>query len=79
VESEVELAYAALHQMCGPVLGCLGQLPGPQRAALGTAFGLRAGPAPDRFLIGLAVLSLLAETRGNPLALLELPRGLSPA
>ena len=61
VESEMELAFAALHQMCGPVLDRLGRLPDPQRAALGTAFGLEAGPPPDRFLIGLAVLSLLAE------------------
>ena len=61
VESEMELAFAALHQMCRPALDHLGLLPGPQRAALGTAFGLQAGPPPDRFLIGLAVLSLLAE------------------
>ncbi len=61
VESEMELAFAALHQMCRPALDRLGLLPGPQRAALGTAFGLQAGPPPDRFLIGLAVLSLLAE------------------
>ena len=61
VESEIELAFAALHQMCRPALDRLGLLPGPQRAALGTAFGLQAGPPPDRFLIGLAVLSLLAE------------------
>ena len=61
VESEMELAFAALHQMVGPVLDRLGRLPGPQRDALGTAFGLQAGPPPDRFLIGLAVLSLLAE------------------
>jgi len=61
VESEMELAFAALHQMCGPVLDRLGRLPDPQRAALETAFGLQAGPPPDRFLISLAVLSLLAE------------------
>ena len=65
VESEMELPFAALHQMCGPVLDCLGRLPGPQRDALGTAFGLRAGPAPDHFLIGLAVLSLLAEVAAD--------------
>ncbi|MDV3126535.1 AAA family ATPase [Mycobacterium sp. 21AC1] len=59
VESEMELAYAALHQLCAPMLDHLEQLPPPQRDALGTAFGLSAGPAPDRFLIGLAVLSLL--------------------
>ena len=68
VESEMELAFAALHQMCGSVLDRLGRLPGPQRDALGTAFGLQAGPPPDRFLIGLAVLSLLAEvTEDGPL------------
>jgi DNA-binding CsgD family transcriptional regulator len=61
VESEMELAFAALHQLCGPVLDRLGQLPGPQRDALGIAFGLQAGPAPDRFRVGLAVLSLLSE------------------
>jgi hypothetical protein len=61
VESEMELAFAALHQLCGPLLDRLGHLPDPQRDALGTAFGLIAGPAPDRFLVGLAVLSLLSE------------------
>src|SRR5580692_4994406 len=132
VESEMELAFAGLHQLLSPVLDLLDQLPVPQREALRTAFGLSAGPAPDRFLVGLAVLGLLseaaadrpllcvvddeqwldraevqglgeedaralldsaltgpldarvrdlivAETRGNPLALLELPRGLAPA
>ena len=58
VESEMELAFAALHQLCEPLLDRLGHLPDPQREALGTAFGLIAGPAPDRFLVGLAVLSL---------------------
>jgi hypothetical protein len=57
----MELAFAALHQLCGPLLDRLGHLPDPQRDALGTAFGLIAGPAPDRFLVGLAVLSLLSE------------------
>src|ERR1700722_8374204 len=61
VESEMELAFAGLHQLCGPMLDHLDHLPGPQRDALGTAFGLSAGGAPDRFLVGLAVLSLLAE------------------
>jgi DNA-binding CsgD family transcriptional regulator len=65
VESEMELPFAALHQMCAPALDCLGRLPGPQRDALGTAFGLRAGQAPDRFLIGMAVLSLLAEAAAD--------------
>jgi DNA-binding CsgD family transcriptional regulator len=61
VESEMELAFAALHQLCAPILDHFGGLPGPQRAALRTAFGLEDGPAPDRFLVGLAVLSLLSE------------------
>jgi DNA-binding CsgD family transcriptional regulator len=61
IESEVELAFAGLHQLCAPFLDRLERLPGPQRDALGTAFGLSAGEPPDRFLVGLAVLSLLAE------------------
>jgi hypothetical protein len=61
IESEMELAFAALHQLCGLMLDRLDRLPGPQRAALGIAFGLEAGPPPDRFLVGLAVLSLLSE------------------
>ncbi len=68
VESEMELAFAALHQLCGPMLGRLDALPGPQRDALGVAFGLRPGSAPDRFLVGLAVLGLLSEVAaGQPL------------
>src|SRR5437764_14898538 len=61
VESEMELAFAALQQLCAPMLDRLDRLPAPQQDALGVAFGLRAGNAPDRFLVGLAVLSLLAE------------------
>ena len=61
VESEMELAFAGLHQLCAPLTGRLEGLPVPQRDALGVAFGLRAGAAPDRFLVGLAVLTLLAE------------------
>ena len=61
VESEMELAFAGLHALCAPMLGRLGQLPIPQRDALNTAFGVSAGPPPDRFLVGLAVLSLLAD------------------
>jgi DNA-binding CsgD family transcriptional regulator len=60
-ESEMELAFAGLHQLCVPMLDRLERLPPPQRDALGTAFGLAAGDAPDRFLVGLAVLSLVSE------------------
>jgi DNA-binding CsgD family transcriptional regulator len=61
VESEMELAYAALHQMCVSMLDRLDDLPPPQRDALSVTFGMSAGAAPDRFLIGLAVLSLFSE------------------
>jgi DNA-binding CsgD family transcriptional regulator len=61
VESEMELAFAGLHALCAPLLGRLGHLPVPQRDALNTAFGMSVGPPPDRFLVGLAVLSLLAD------------------
>ena len=60
VESEMELAYASLHQLCLPLLNRLDKLPGPQRQALEIVFGLSSGTAPDRFLVGLAVLSLFA-------------------
>ena len=60
IESEMELAYAGLQQLCAPFLDRLERLPSPQRSALGTAFGLRDGDAPDRFLVGLAALSLLS-------------------
>ena len=65
VQSEMELAFAGLHQLCAPLLGRLGRLPGPQRDALLTAFGVSGGPAPDRFLVGLAVLGLLSEVAGE--------------
>ena len=61
MESEMELAYAGLHLLFLPLLDRLESLPGPQRDALGVAFGLREGDAPDRFLVGLAVLTLLSE------------------
>jgi AAA ATPase domain len=61
VQSEMELAFAGLHQLCAPLLDRDKALPGPQREALRTALGLGAGSAPDRFLVGLAVLGLLAE------------------
>jgi DNA-binding CsgD family transcriptional regulator len=61
VQSEMELPFAALHQVCAPALSNLERLPVPQRDALRIAFGLTVGSAPDRFLVGLAVLSLLAD------------------
>src|SRR3984885_6459671 len=61
VESEMELAFAALQQLCAPMMDRLGRLPAPQRDALGVTFGLSAGNPPDRFLVGLAVLSLFSE------------------
>jgi DNA-binding CsgD family transcriptional regulator len=65
VESEMELPFAALHQLCGPMLDRLDRLPGPQLEALGVVFGLRSGGAPDRFLVGLAVLGLLSEVAAD--------------
>jgi DNA-binding CsgD family transcriptional regulator len=65
VESEMELAYASLHQLCGPLLNRLWMLPPPQRRALEVVFGLSDGDAPDRFLVGLAVLSLVSEVSGD--------------
>ena len=61
VQSEMELAFAGLHQLLAPMLDRLERLPVPQRDALRTAFGVSPGPAPDRFFVGLAVLSLLSE------------------
>jgi DNA-binding CsgD family transcriptional regulator len=60
-QSEMELVYAALHQLCAPMLDGLHRLPPPQRDAVRIAFGTSVGPVPDRFLIGLGVLSLLSE------------------
>ena len=65
VQTEMELAFAGLHQLCAPMLGRAGHLPVPQRDALRTAFGLAAGPPPDRFLVALAALSLLSEVAGE--------------
>jgi DNA-binding CsgD family transcriptional regulator/tetratricopeptide (TPR) repeat protein len=65
VQSEMELAFAGLHQLCAPLLDHAESLPVPQREALRTAFGLSAGPVPDRFLVGLAVLGLLSEAAGE--------------
>jgi DNA-binding NarL/FixJ family response regulator len=61
VESEMELPFAGLHQLCAPMFDRLDALPEPQRAALRVALGLSSGPAPERFLVSLAALSLLAE------------------
>jgi DNA-binding CsgD family transcriptional regulator len=61
VEGEMELDYAALQQLCSPVIELIEHLPDPQRGALGVAFGLGDGPAPNPFLVGLAVLGLLSE------------------
>jgi hypothetical protein len=61
IQSEMELAFAALHQLCAPMLERVDRLPPPQRNALRTAFGVSSGPTPDLFLVGLAVLSLLCD------------------
>jgi len=65
VESEMELPFAVLHRLCGRMLGRLDRLPGPQREAMGVAFGLCAGSPPDRFHVGLAVLGLLSDVAGE--------------
>jgi DNA-binding CsgD family transcriptional regulator/tetratricopeptide (TPR) repeat protein len=64
-ESEMELAFAGLHQLCMPMMERLDRLPDPQHDALATAFGLRAGNPPDRFLVGLAVLSMLSDAAAD--------------
>jgi DNA-binding CsgD family transcriptional regulator len=61
VQSEMELAHSGLHQLCAPYFDRLDRLPAPQRNALATVFGRDSGPAPDRFLVGLATLTLFAE------------------
>jgi ATP/maltotriose-dependent transcriptional regulator MalT len=71
IEPEMELTFATLHQLCVPLLDRLWNLPAPQCAALETVFGIRAGPPPDRFLIAMAVLSLLSDaSQKRPLACL---------
>src|SRR4030081_785006 len=68
VESEMELAFASLHQLCAPLLDRIEELPAPQRRALETVFGLSDGAVPDRFLVGLAGLVLFeAEAERRPL------------
>ena len=64
-QSEMELPFAGLHQLCAPMLSRAECLPAPQREALRTVFGLAEGPPPDRFLVGLAVLSLLSDVTGE--------------
>jgi DNA-binding CsgD family transcriptional regulator len=61
IESEMELAFAALHQLCLPLLDQMALVPGPRREALETVFRMRAGTPPDPFLVGLAVLNLLSD------------------
>ena len=65
VQSEMELAFAGLHQLCAPMLDHATRLPTPQHEALRTAFGIAAGTPPDGFLVGLAVLSLLSDVAGK--------------
>ena len=65
VESEMELPFAVLHQLCAPMLDHLERLPDPQRDALNIVFGRSAGPRPDRLMVGLAVLSLMSEAAGE--------------
>ena len=65
VQSEMELAFSGLHQLCAPMLDHLDRLPVPQRDTLRTAFGVAVGPPPDQFLVGLAGLSLLSEVAGE--------------
>jgi DNA-binding CsgD family transcriptional regulator len=63
VQAEMELPYAAIHQLCAPLLADhLDELPVPQKDALRVALGLAAGGVPDRFMVGLAVLGLVAAT-----------------
>src|ERR1700758_306123 len=80
-QSEMELAFAALHQFCAPLLGSLDRLPGPQSVALRTTFGLDGGAVPDRFFVGLAVLGLLSDAadQGPVLCVVDDVQWLAPA
>src|SRR3954447_178030 len=73
VESEMELPFAGLHRLCAPMLAKLDALPEPQQTALRVSFGLSSGDAPDRFLVSLAALTLLAEVAEErpPLCLVD--------
>src|SRR5262249_18493564 len=75
VEAEMELPFAALHQLCAPLLGALEGLPAPQREALESAFGLTPGSRPEPFLIGLAVLTLLSDAAAASPVLLMCDHG----
>src|SRR4051812_14413688 len=66
IQAEAELAFAGLHQLCAPLLPYLDRITVPQHDALATAFGLRPGPVPDRFLVRLAVLGLNAGAASEP-------------
>ena len=79
VQSEMELAFAGLHQLCAPMLEHLDSIPVPQQDALRTAFGSAAGPAPDRFFVGLAALSLRDAKLGQEQAIAKLIAMFYPA
>src|ERR1700722_12352958 len=69
VQAEMEFPYAAAQQLCFPILHLMEHLPEPQREALDVAFGLRGGPTPNPFLVGLAILGLLSEAAEEQLLL----------
>ncbi|MET0700347.1 MAG: AAA family ATPase [Mycobacterium sp.] len=68
-ETEMELAYSGVQQLCDPLMEFSSRIPSPQRTALEVALGLRSGPVPDRLLVGLAVLTLVSEA-GNDHAMM---------
>ena len=81
VESELEMPFAAVHQLCAPLLSGVGKLPEPQENALRIAFGMASGNPPDRLFVGLAILSLFADTAANRplLCLVDDAQWLDPA